>query len=108
VIHLAMRSCDDTYMTAGRVKSKKRTVSALCRLQLSVSVLVVYCHLTTTASGNSQKIRDRIRFEFEMVFKWPIFGLSSNQIFKSNRIFYTYCNLVRICRQSQSSEKKGA
>jgi hypothetical protein len=37
---------------------------------------------------------------------WPIFGLFSNRIFESNRIFYTYCNRVRIRRQSQSSEKK--
>jgi hypothetical protein len=51
--------------------------------------------------------RGRIRFEFEMVFKWPIFGLFLNRIFESNQIFYTYCNRVRIRRQSQSSEKKG-
>jgi hypothetical protein len=50
--------------------------------------------------------RGRIRFEFEMVFEWTIFGLFLNRIFESNRIFYMYCNRVRIRRQSQSSEKK--
>ncbi len=43
--------------------------------------------------------RGRIRFEFEMVFEWPIFGLFSNRILESTRIFYTYCNRVHIRRQ---------
>jgi hypothetical protein len=49
--------------------------------------------VTISLSRNPyQKHRGRIRFEFEMVFEWPIFGLFSNQIeyFIRTVIMYVY------------------
>ncbi len=65
--------------------------------------VVAYVDAAYALHGDSKSHsgRGRIRFEFEMVFEWPIFGLFSNRIFESNQLFYTYCNRVRIRRQSQ-------
>jgi hypothetical protein len=95
------RTCHSNLCKRGKVEAKSKASTR------KVWQKPDHLYFTVVPVAPSVQARGRIRFEFEMVFEWPIFGLFLNRIFESNRIFYTYCNRVRIRRQSQSSKKKG-